>query len=111
MKFISVKRLRNGGIVYKVNSDGAADWMREAEVMKVFVNSYVSDTFPRPPGYLVLVENVPTYFDPSNIVGKERIASTNDVAASNILEARWLKPIAQRKEGQRTAHAIFKMRS
>lgn len=111
IKFISVKRLGNGGVVYEINTNEAAQWIKKPEVMEAFVNSYASNASSRPNGYLVIVENVPLYFDPENIVSKEKIAKSNDIQANDILEARFVKPPQQRKEGQRTGHVFFKMRT
>ena len=92
VKFISVKRLCDGGIVYKVNSNKAADWIKEPARLEALINCYDALASAKPNRYVVIVENVPIYFDPQNTFTKAKVADSNVITAEDILEIRYMKP-------------------
>lgn len=111
IKFVSIKCLRNGGTVYKVNTNKAATWIGQLKNLKAFINSYDVMASTRPNGYVIIAENVPLYFDPENTFAKYKVANTNDIQDTKILEMQFMKPSSQQKEGQRTGHILLKLRT
>ncbi|KAG1808385.1 uncharacterized protein BJ212DRAFT_1244503, partial [Suillus subaureus] len=52
----------------------------------------------------VLIENVPTSYNPSSLHTNSNIEMNDGLKPGTITKARWIKPVAQCKLDQRTAH-------
>ncbi|KAJ6596044.1 hypothetical protein B0H10DRAFT_1828590 [Mycena sp. CBHHK59/15] len=61
----------------------------------------------RPRSYSVIVEFVPVTFDPKLGRAFESIEDANGLERGVLMQARFIKPLARRSPGQRSAHTIF----
>lgn len=61
--------------------------------------------------YQTLLKNIPVVFDPNSPVCIAEIELKAGFKLDEITKARYIKPIARRTPGQRTAHAIFTFKS
>lgn len=98
------KVLPGGNVVYTVNTPAAGRWLREhrEEFMRGFGGmSKIADAV-----MAVLVENVPASFclTEKSVRGLEE---KNSLPEGSINGSRWMKPVMNRKAGQKTAHLLL----
>jgi hypothetical protein len=92
-----------------MNSEEAATWLKQCDVMTAFVATVGSTASYEVQTYEVVVDWVPVTFEPQLIGSLETVEGTSlsGLDAAVIFEARWIKPTHLRAPGQRTALAIF----
>ncbi|KIJ42375.1 hypothetical protein M422DRAFT_171239, partial [Sphaerobolus stellatus SS14] len=100
--------LRNGGIVYKLNSSEAANLIQEnEEVRSSFMGLYSSQASVKPCLYPVIVKQVPISFKLDSNMDIRNLEEGNEISTGEIERARWIKPPAQHDTNQRAAHLII----
>jgi hypothetical protein len=62
IKFVTAKKLRNGGLKFKLNSDKVAAWIKGNNICKKLADNFGNSAEIRIHGFTVLVKNVPLYF-------------------------------------------------
>ncbi|KAJ6571544.1 hypothetical protein B0H19DRAFT_936056, partial [Mycena capillaripes] len=105
--FVGARKLRSGAIVLHLNSAAAADWVRAPRRIAIFLAGMGGTSIYRPRSFSVVVEFVPVSFDPALSRALESIEDSNGLARNELVQARFIKPIARRRVGQQSAHAIF----
>jgi hypothetical protein len=108
-RFVGATKLRGiaGGALYELNSEEAATWLKEDEVMKAFTAKMGSTADYKAQTYEVMVDWVPTTFDPQQIGVLEMIEKASEIQSKTIAQAKWIKPITMRGPNQKTALAVF----
>jgi len=107
-RFVGVSKLNGaGGVMYEMDSEGAAEWLKGGDVMKAFIAKMGSTADYRAQTYEVVVDWVPTTLDMGQMGALESIEQASGLQTAAIREARWIKPVHLRTPGQRTALAIF----
>ncbi|KIJ52013.1 hypothetical protein M422DRAFT_77479, partial [Sphaerobolus stellatus SS14] len=100
--------LRNGGIVYELNSSEAANLIQEnKEVRSSFMGLYSSQASVKPHLYPVIVEQVPISFKPDSNADIRNLEEGNGICMGEIERARWIKPPTWHDTNQRAAHLII----
>ena len=107
-RFLTVKRLRHGGLLYELNTKEAASWLQQPENMRPFTANYGMEAFIRAKHYPCLVRNAPAYLQPTNPNELREMETENEWNRNEILAAHWIKPIDKRRPGQQRAHLIVK---
>lgn len=112
-RFNGAKKLKNGGVVYEMNSAEAATWLRGEAVMKSFLAKFGGTSVIKDRAYTVVVEYVPTSLDleTNQQVEYQNIETSNDVPPLSIISARWIKSPRRRNSGQKTAHLLLGLKS
>lgn len=64
MRFLTVKRLRHGGLLYELNSKESASWLQRPENMKPFTNRFGHNASITAKNYACLLRNAPVYLQP-----------------------------------------------
>ena len=95
--------LRNGGLLLELNSDEAAHWLRSEDVIGRFLENLGSGASIKNRTYQVIVHFVPISFDPTNDEHIRSYEEFNNIANGSIAKAEWIKPVKDRKEGQKVA--------
>lgn len=106
-KFLSARKAKTGSILYEVNSEETAAWIRTPEGRRSFTAHFGPDVSLATKPFPVIAEYVPvrtTIDDPETSRVIER---NNELPAGSIRSIRWIKPIERRSIGQRHAHAII----
>ncbi|EIN05378.1 hypothetical protein PUNSTDRAFT_36080, partial [Punctularia strigosozonata HHB-11173 SS5] len=107
----SVRKLRNGGIEFEVNSVASAIWLRITKVKASFVENFGDNATIKTRGYPILVESAPVRFNPEDPIEITRVERINGMDEGDILRARWIKAPARRYEGQQYAHLSIVLRT
>ena len=100
--FKSVTKLRNGRILYEMDSEGSANWIRKHTNRTEFLKKFGTVAEIRERGHHVLIDFVPCETDIS-MKGMESMEKENGWSRGAIADAKWMRPVALRKLGQRVA--------
>ena len=107
-RFMGVGKLNGmGGVMYEMDMEEAAEWLKGSDVIKAFIVKMGSMTDYRAQMYEVVVDWVPTTLDMGQMGALESIEQASRLQMAAIHKARWIKPIHLRTPGQRTVLAIF----
>ena len=108
MQFLTVKRLRHGGLLYELNTKEAASWLQRPENMKPFTNRFGHEASITAKNYACLLRNAPVYLSPDNPRDLRELEATNGWNPNEIAAMHWIKPVDKRHQGQQHAHLILK---
>ncbi|KAF8806929.1 hypothetical protein BYT27DRAFT_7100428, partial [Phlegmacium glaucopus] len=109
-RFVGANKMNgqaSGDIIYEMNLSVAAEWIKEKEVMTLFIGEMGSTVDFRAQTFEVVFDWVPTSF---KLEHKETWASVelaSGIRGTAIHEARWIKPLHMRSPGQRIAIMIL----
>lgn len=111
LKFISVKILERGGLLYELNQADGATWLQKPAVKAAFMKEYApTGAVMKARTYMLVFDAVPTRFDPEHEAYRKEFQEWNSEVASKVLEMRWMKGVERRRAGQARA-AMFVMLS
>jgi hypothetical protein len=105
--FVGALRLRRGGVLYTMASDEAVNWIKMNDVKKAFEEQYGGMFAIKERGYPVIVEFVPVTFNPSSPQTLRNLEIDNGLHTGTITEAKYLKQVERRHQGQTTAFAML----
>ena len=103
IKLKSGTLLRNGGLLLELNSDEAAAWLKSEDVIASFLENVGSGTSIKNRTYQVIVQFVPVAFDPANDEQVRTYEEHNNITSGSVAKMEWIKPVKDRKEGQKVA--------
>lgn len=100
-QFCGVRKLRNGGIVYEMNSAASAEWLKQKGVIENFLSKYNGAAIIKNRAYTVVIEFVPTTLNLEEKANDEflSIETANNMQSLTILSAKWIKPPHQQTRG------------
>lgn len=111
-RFTSVKKLRNGGALLELNSAEAATWLRQPDVLEMFVQAWDGgQSKARMYNFPVIAKFVPTAFSHDDPDAHSEIEEGAGLPAGSVVAFHWLKPLTRRYEGQQYAHAVVTLNS
>jgi hypothetical protein len=107
LKFMSARRLPNGGITYVVGSVEEAEWLRKPDVKRAFTASFGAEIIIRDPIQTLIIQFVPVT---CGLTGPEieEIEMQSNIPRGTLLEAKWMKAPVSRKADQQVANIIVK---
>ena len=109
LRFLTVRRLRNGGLLYEINTREGAAWLQKPDNMRQFTSKFGHDAIIRVKYYQVMVRNTPVYFQPEVDHVLRELEDENGWTRGEVVAAHWIKPVAKRRVGQERAHLILKL--
>ncbi|KAH9950180.1 hypothetical protein B0H21DRAFT_656965, partial [Amylocystis lapponica] len=108
----AVRCLRNGGVLYELNTAQAASWLRRPEKTASFVQHFGGErTLVKERTFPTVVEYVPISFDPSSDLALRVAEGRSGLDPDSIVRANWIKPVNRRSTTQSFAHAIIRFNS
>ena len=107
VQFVGAKKLRNGGVIYEMNTAEAAHWLKSEDNITNFLQVFSAISIIKQQVHSIIAEYVLVSFSPDDRMQLASIETVNRLEPGGILNAQWIKPIYCRKQGQRTAHAIL----
>lgn len=107
----AVITLRSKAVLLQLNSKQAANWLRDPGVETKFTEKFAKDSFFVDRKYNIIIPRTPIVFDPSSEKHLREIEECNNLDLNTIEKARWIKPVARRREGQTHAYAILTIKS
>ena len=91
-RFISARRLNNGGVLLEMNDEVAAAWINNPVTRATFSEHFTPDAVVKSWAYSVVVQFVLLHFKLEREVEIRQIEEANAIEAGSILHARWIKP-------------------
>lgn len=104
LRFTSVRRMKKGGILFDINTDEAADWLRAGETQKDFTKHFSASAIVQGYQFRVLAEFVPISFNAESLNAATTIEEANGLSAGSIAEVGWVKRADRRTATQQVAH-------
>lgn len=102
---------RSKALLLQMNTKQAADWLRDPLVETKFTELFAKDSYFIDRTYSVIVPRTPIIFEPADATHLREVEEANDLIPNSIKKARWIKPIARRRDGQTHAYAILTLKS
>ena len=107
MKFVTAKKLRNGGVVLEMDSEAAANWLRRKDVRSRFAESFGGSAQIKDRTFQVVVQYVPTELRDRSREIMEAAEDSVGSGRGTIVGMKWMKNPQHWREGQRYAHLIL----
>src|SRR5882724_11038378 len=106
---VGAKKLGNGGVVYELDKQETADWVRREKA--AFMAGFGGTAVVRERATSVIVKFVPVAHSPDALAKNRRIEGNSRLEEGVLLTTRWIKPLQRRTPGQKAMHLIvrFKM--
>ncbi|KAH9913720.1 uncharacterized protein B0H18DRAFT_839673, partial [Fomitopsis serialis] len=104
MAFLTVRRLREGGLLYEVNTKEGATWLQHQDNKKRFTDRFGLESAIRARHYACLLRGVPTYFRPGDDDALRDLEHANGWDRHDLTAAHWIKPEDKRRDGQKSAY-------
>ena len=105
--FIGAKKLRNGSVLYQMNTKEAAAWLRALDVQKAFMDNYGGTSNMRNKLHYIIAEFVPVSFDAGSSFAHAKVEHDNTLGLDTIAYSKFIKPPHRRTDNQTVAHVIF----
>ncbi|KAJ7729998.1 hypothetical protein DFH07DRAFT_969314 [Mycena maculata] len=97
--FVGAQQVRSGAVLFHLNSVSAADWIRAPQRMAAFLSELGGTAVYKPRLYSVVVEFVPTTFNPGLENTFHVIEDTNSIDRGELVQARYIKAPERRYAG------------
>lgn len=104
-RFVSVRRLKHGGLLYEVSTAGTARWLYNVENMNAFSACFGMRAQIKARYYTVVLANVPVSFEPSE-ASSRALEEENGWSSRDLLSTKWIKKPDRRRPGQATAYLL-----
>ena len=88
-RIVGACKLRNGGVVYELNTLAAAAWLRQAKAS--FMEKFGGTSIVKEKMVLVMVKYVPVAHAPDALVENRRIERDSRLEVEDLLTTRWIK--------------------
>jgi hypothetical protein len=105
--FIGAKKLRNGNILYQLNTQEAVNWFKLPDVKRAFTAKFDSTSNIQNKLFYIIAEFIPTTFEEGSSFTHARIESDSTLAENTIAYSKYIKPAHLRTAGQKVAHVVF----
>ena len=105
--FVGAKKMRNGNILYQLNTYDAGNWMKMEDVQKVFMENYGGTASMQNKLYYVIAEFVPISFIENSSFMHARIEEESAISANSLVFSKYIKPAHLRSNNQKVAHVTL----
>lgn len=105
--FIGAKKMRNGNILYQLNTHDAGHWIQTEDVQKSFMENYGGTARMQNKLHYVIAEFVPITFIEDSSFMHARIEEESAIPAKSIVFSKYIKPAHLRSNNQKVAHVTF----
>jgi hypothetical protein len=102
--FIGVKKLRNGSVLYQMNSEESAAWLQCPDIQKSFMAHFGGTSNTCNKLFSVIAEFVPTTFDAGSSFAHAKLEEINLLKYGSVAFSKYIKPPHLRMNGQKVAH-------
>jgi hypothetical protein len=109
-KFVAARILKNGGILFEMDSEDGANWLKQTEVTKGFENCLPGVVTVKGNNYQVVVQFLSTSLKNRLEELCTVIENENSLSKGSIVSAKWLRNPANWGANQTKAHAVFSIK-
>ena len=99
--------LRNGGLLLELDRAEAAEWLCNDTNRTKILENIGSGASIKNRTYQVIVQFIPVQFELEDDEALRHFEAMNDLQPNSTLRAEWIKPVKDRREGQRVATVRF----
>ncbi|KAG1787223.1 uncharacterized protein HD556DRAFT_1247151, partial [Suillus plorans] len=103
----SVRKLKRGGALFEVDGPDTKLWLNTPSNGKAFAQEFGGDTTIKDRTFQVIAEYVPISFNLESSSDLREIEERSNLSPGTIVKAKWLKPVARRNPGRRTAFCVI----
>lgn len=107
VEFVLARKLKNGGILYELNTVEAVEWLAKPDVRAAFLDKFGTGAMVKDRAYNVFVEFVPIGLGNTLADQLEALEDSNDLHPGELVAARWARAPKSRNEHQKVAHLIL----
>jgi hypothetical protein len=107
VEFLHAKKTTNNGAVLMLKTAETAAWLRSPGTLGKFAEKMGGTTTASPTLYMIVAEYVPVTYSPDGYKAHAKIEIDSGLQRGVIQEARYLKKIEHRAQGQRSAHVMM----
>jgi hypothetical protein len=107
VEFLHAKKTSNGGVIMMLKTVETATWLRGPGVLGRFAENIGGTATASPTLYMVVAEYVPVSYSPEGYKANAAVELDSGLQRGTIREARYIKKVQFRAQGQRTAHVIM----
>jgi hypothetical protein len=105
--FVGAKKLKNGNVLYQLNSMDAGHWIKQPDVQKAFVANYGGTSNIQTKLHYVIAEFVPTTYDAGSSYAHAKVEEDSGISGDTIAFSKYIKPPHLRNNHQKVAHIII----
>ncbi|KAF8221279.1 hypothetical protein L208DRAFT_1328905 [Tricholoma matsutake] len=109
--FIAARKLRNGGILYSMNSQNTATWLHLPDIKKAFMDHFNGTSNIKDKLHYVIAEFVPITYDAGASYAHANLEDVNQLTDGTIGFSKYIKLPQLRSSNQRVAHITISFRS
>ncbi|KNZ74583.1 hypothetical protein J132_06537 [Termitomyces sp. J132] len=102
----ALARMTNGGILLEMSNKEGAAWVKNRS--REIEGAIGGGAKIKKRTYPIIIKFVPITLDPESTEEREAIKEASDLSRGAITSLRWIKPIKDRRKGQRVGHLIAK---
>ena len=104
---VGVKKLPSGAMFLEMNSEEAAALFLQPTLTCDFIRHFNNTSIIRPNNYPIIVQFVPTSFNPSSKEELAAVEAANSLQPGDITTAQWIKLSEKQATNQSMAHLIL----
>jgi len=106
-KFLAARLLKNGGVLFEMDSEDGANWLKQDEVTKAFENCFPRTVKIKGNNYQVVVQFLPIRLKNRLEDLLTEIEKENNLIKGSIVSAKWLRNPANWNPTQTKVHAVL----
>ena len=110
-KFVAARLLKNGGVLFEMESENGADWLKQTDITKAFEKCFPGVVTIKGNNYQVVVQFLPISLKNHLETHCAAIENENGLTKGSIVNAKWMRNPANWGTNQTKAHAIFSIKS
>jgi len=110
-KFVAARILKNGGILFEMESEIGAQWLKQDEITRGFEKCFPGVVKIKGNNYQVVVQFLPIRLKNRLEELYAVIENENSLPKGTVVSAKWLRNPANWSANQTKAHAVFSIKS
>ena len=107
VKVVAVLKTRGDALLLTFNSKDACGWVRRADNISTFTETFAKNSFVRQRRYNLVVPRVPLTFNPEDPKHLRELEEANGLAKYSLYKAKWIKPVERRRPDQLFAYLML----
>jgi len=110
-KFVAARILKNGGVLFEMSNENAAEWLKQKEILKAFESCFPGAVLIKGRTYQVVVQFLPVRLKNRLEELYTEIEKENELPKDSIASLKWLRNPDNWGANQTKAHAILTLNS
>ena len=107
--FVGAKKLKNGNVLYQLNSMKAGYWIKQPNVQKAFIANYGGTSNIQNKLHYIIAEFIPATFDAGSSYAHAKVEEDSGISGNTIAFSKYIKPPHLCNKNQKVAHIIIRL--